>query len=174
MKKGVQMLLRSDKIFISISFILLILFFSQISFAGVLIITDENCPKNITCPMGELLGDDGQCYKCNDKRAISILCNINSAKEACPNRYLSPYGEFTNIHKSVIQCPENLVLENGICREKECEDFEGFHSTKDGCCPINEDGQLKYDNGVYYKIKILDNGEKIKEIHPCFRLIRIG
>ncbi len=129
---------------------------------GGIIADQEECPKNITCPTGELLGDDGQCYKCDDKRKISVLCDTARAGKSCPNRYLS-YGEYTTLNESVMYCPEDTIPENGICRNKKCEDFEGFHSTEHGCCPIIE-----------REIKIDNDGNKYEVIHPCVQFIYVS
>ena len=144
----------------------LILFLSCPSFSqlivgkqGGIIADQERCAQNIICPTGELLGDDGQCYSCNDERKIAVLCDIDRAKKSCPNRYLS-YGEYTTLNESVIDCPKDTIPENGICKSKKCEDFEGFHSTAHGCCPVVEREIIK-DN----------QGNKIEVMHGCFEIL---
>jgi len=131
-------------------FLIGLLFISSETCAGCNLVDSSTCPTT-KCPLGTFMGDDGECYSCDVKEDIEIMClGREKISEICPNRIiLGGCGIRSTL------CPQNNCLE-GM-----------FMGDNGKCYDCNEDEEISV-NCTGFTDKICSN----RMTYDCFGDLR--
>jgi len=126
------------------------------------------CPEN-NCPRGTLMGDNGNCYSCDEGKDISLQCMVirqdkPTHSEVCPNRLLIQGLESSYYSRS---CPQNncpfwtFMGDDGKCYS--CNEEQEINVNCAGGqfwkCPNRRYHTDEYGNHKSYKCSLIPFSE---------------